>query len=126
MKRQERRASDEDSQPEHGDEGCDWRHFGDGDPVETVHEIHEIHEPNAAEDEKRLLHSQGNGFGQNADAADEDNRGDGHDLKKKTWDRRQRADVIDGTNESKSHGGGGNDEKGQEEGGGSGEMVQSD
>ena len=47
----------------------DRHHLGDGDPVETVHEVDEIHEPDAAEDEKSLLHHEGNGIGQHPHAA---------------------------------------------------------
>ena len=88
--------------------GWRWRsdrhHLGHGDPVEAVHEVDEIHEPDAAEDEKRLLHAVRNPFGKSGRRRHDDG-GDGGRLQEKAQ-AAEGADVVDSADDARSDCGG--------------------
>ena len=78
----------------------DRHHLGDGDPVEPVHEVDEIHEPDAAEDEKSLLHHEGNGIRQHPQAARRHDGRDRPDLQNEPQAGGQGTDVVDGADDA--------------------------
>ena len=79
----------------------DRHHLGHGDPVEPVHEVDEVHEPDAAEDEKRLLHDERNPFRKDPDAARHHDAATAGDLQEKAQAGGERTDVVDGADDAR-------------------------
>ena len=81
----------------------DRHHLGDGDPVEAVHEVDEVHEPDAAEDEKSLLHARGERHpaapGRRSSTT---TAATATDLQQKAQAGRQGTDVVDGADDARA------------------------